>query len=196
MFRDIARYVRNCQNCLAYKAFQGKPAHAHNVTLPWQQVTTDLIGPLPRSQNGHFWLLVMQDRFTKWVELEPLHKATGDAVTKTLATCIVYRHGCLELIISDNGKQFRSRQFTAMLRFFRIKQRTTPVYTPQCNPVERTKSDRAQCKIGPQIQRAVLSRPRDHPRHSRLARQQGEVVPAYLRTGPEAKTEGGRFHPH
>jgi transposase InsO family protein len=134
MFRDIACYVQNCQNCLAYKAFQGKPAgqaYAHNVTLPWQQVTTDLIGPLPRSQNGHSWLLVMQDRFTKWVELEPLRKATGDAVTKTLATRVIYRHGCPELIISDNGKQFRSRPFTAMLQSFGIKQRTTPVYTPQ-----------------------------------------------------------------
>jgi len=44
MFREIARHVQECENCLAHKAYQGKPAgfaHAHNVTEPWQQVTTD-----------------------------------------------------------------------------------------------------------------------------------------------------------
>jgi len=141
MFRKIARYVRECKNCLAHKAYQGKPAgfaHAQNVTEPWQQVTTDLVGPLPRSTNGHTWLLVAQDRFTKWVELQPMRKATGEAVTRALAELIIFRHGCPDTVISDNGRQFRSRQFSELLATFGIQHRTTPSYTPQCNPVGRT----------------------------------------------------------
>jgi transposase InsO family protein len=141
MFRDVARFVRQCKNCLAHKPLQRKPAghaHAHNVTEPWRQVTTDLIGPLPRSVNGHTWLLVTQDRFTKWVKLTPLHRATGDTVTAALVKETIHRHGCPDLIISDNGKQFRSRSFTDMLKAHGITHRTTPIYTPQCNPVERT----------------------------------------------------------
>jgi len=72
-------------------------------------VTVDLVGPLPRS-NGHTWLLVMQDRFTKWVELSPLRRATALAVTQELTEQIIYRHECPRVIISDNGKQFTARQ--------------------------------------------------------------------------------------
>lgn len=64
MFRDIARYVWNCENCQAYKVEQTEPLgtmHATAVNRPWQQVTMDLVGPLPRSNRGYTWLLNMQD---------------------------------------------------------------------------------------------------------------------------------------
>lgn len=80
MFRNIARYVRSCENCLAHKPLQQRPAgnlHTRPVTTPWQQVSIDLVGPLPRSNRGHTWLLTMQDRFTKWLEVVPLRKATA-----------------------------------------------------------------------------------------------------------------------
>jgi len=72
---------------------------------PWEQVTVDLVGPLPRSTNEHTWLLVMQNRFTKWVELSPLRRATAPAVKQQkLTEQIIYRHGCPRVIISDIGK--------------------------------------------------------------------------------------------
>jgi len=141
MFSDVTRYVRACRNCLAHKSSQMRPAglmHASAVKAPWEQVTIDLVGPLPRSTNGHAWLLVMQDRFTKWVELSPLRRATAPAVTEKLTERIIYRHGCPRIIISDNGKQFTARQTQRMLHSFGIQQRTAPVHAPHCNPVERT----------------------------------------------------------
>ncbi|KMQ89885.1 reverse ribonuclease integrase [Lasius niger] len=53
MFREIAAYVRNCQNCQAHKIAQRPPAgalHATAVTRPWEQTTIDLVGPLPQSR--------------------------------------------------------------------------------------------------------------------------------------------------
>ena len=50
------------------------------VTQPWEMVSVELMGPKPRSDRGNTWLLVMQDRYTKWVELRALSKATGAAV--------------------------------------------------------------------------------------------------------------------
>jgi len=61
MFADIARYVRTCANCLAHKASQERPVgllHATPVKTPWEQVSIDLVGPLPRFSDGHSWLLV------------------------------------------------------------------------------------------------------------------------------------------
>ena len=69
MFREIAKYVRSYPRCLKHKVAQTRPAgtlHAIPVARSWQQVTLDLISPLPRSKQGHMWLLTMQDRFSKW----------------------------------------------------------------------------------------------------------------------------------
>lgn len=141
MFRDITRYVRNCTNCQTHKVDQRKPAglmHANPVQRPWEQVTVDLIGPLPRSRQGHIWLLTMQDRYTKWLETRPLRQATAAKVTRGIAECIIYRHGCPDTLISDNGTQLKSAQLAKLLESFQIQHRTAPVQAPHCNPVERT----------------------------------------------------------
>jgi len=141
MFRDIANYVRACGNCQAHKASQQRPAgtlHSTYIGRPWEQVTLDLIGPLPRSHQGHTWLFVLQDRFTKWVELVPLRRATANAVTKALTERIFLRHGRPDTVLSDNGTQLRSKQLEERLRAWNVRHVTTPAYSPQCNPVERT----------------------------------------------------------
>ncbi|KMQ83693.1 reverse ribonuclease integrase, partial [Lasius niger] len=141
MFREIAGYVRQCRRCLAYKPLQRRPAgrlHATNVTRPWEHVTLDLVGPLPRSRRGHTWLFVLQDRFSKWVELVPLRRATAGAVTDAITERVILRHGRPDIIISDNGTQLRSAPLAARLRAFNIQHRTAPIRAPHCNPVERT----------------------------------------------------------
>ncbi|XP_039303430.1 uncharacterized protein LOC120357332 [Solenopsis invicta] len=141
MFADIARYVRNCRSCLRHKHAQTRPAgllHTSHVDAPWTQVTMDLVGPLPRSTSGHTWLLVMQDRFTKWVELSPLRRATAATIAQHVADRIIYRHGCPRQVISDNGRPFIGRPMKALLQELGVEHRTTPAYAPHCNPVERT----------------------------------------------------------
>ena len=141
MFREIAGYVRNCDKCLAHKALQQRPAgrlHATEVTTPWAHVTVDLVGPLPRSKKGNTWLLVMQDRFTKWAELAPLRRATATTVTDRITEQVILRHGKPDILVSDNGTQFNSTTLTARLREAGIEHRNAPAYAPHCNPVERT----------------------------------------------------------
>ncbi|KAL6446826.1 hypothetical protein ACFW04_001334 [Cataglyphis niger] len=114
MFREIAAYVRTCPTCQAHKVAQEQPTgklHATDIQKPWEQVTTDLVGPLPRSRQGHTWLFVMQDRFSKWVELAPLRQATAKATTRTITERVILRHGRPESILSDNGTQFVSKEF-------------------------------------------------------------------------------------
>lgn len=95
------------------------------------------MGPFPRSKNGHTTLLVSQDRFSEWVEIEPLRKATTAAVICHLELRIVCRHGCSRTLTSDNGKQFSSHKLREFLEKNNIQHHPSPVYTPHCNPVER-----------------------------------------------------------
>ena len=79
----------------------------------------------------------MQDRFTKWVEIKPLRKASGRSITTAFIDLVVMRFGCLREVVSDNGRLFISHEFTDLLKEYGIIYRRTPAYTPQCNPVER-----------------------------------------------------------
>ncbi|XP_011883618.1 PREDICTED: uncharacterized protein LOC105570782 [Vollenhovia emeryi] len=87
--------------------------------------------------EGHAWILVAQDVFTKWVVAKPLRQATAVAITKNVKEHILLQHGCPRRIITDNGRQFESREFRGLLERAGIQHRRTPPYSPQCNPVER-----------------------------------------------------------
>lgn len=141
MFRDVAKHVRNCTSCQKFKVSQQKTAgkmHPHLMAdAPFQEVSTDVVGPLPRSKKGNSYIVVMQDRFTKWVECRPLRKATAKTIYSALYEQIILRYGCPKVVISDNGVQYDSRLFRNSLQELGITQRFTPPYSPQCNPVER-----------------------------------------------------------
>ena len=140
MFRDIATYVRRCASCQRYKSSQRTPAGKMQPSRndqPWETVSTDLVGPLPRSSKGNNYLLVFQDRFTKWVQCRPIRKATSKAVSQALYEEVITRFGCPRYIISDNGTQYTGQTFRQLLVDMGIT-RLTPPYTPQSNPVERT----------------------------------------------------------
>jgi len=140
MFRDINRYVKTCLNCQKYKSSQQKTAgqmYASDIPFPWHTVSTDLIGPFPRSTKGNNYLLVFQDRFTKWVECVPLRKAVTKHICQAFKERVLCRFGCPKKIITDNGPQYDSTEFRRMLQDFRIQKIEIAPYSPQNNPVER-----------------------------------------------------------
>ncbi|XP_024877303.1 uncharacterized protein K02A2.6-like [Temnothorax curvispinosus] len=80
----------------------------------------------------------MQDRFSKWLEMRLLRRATAPAVTTHIAEAIIFRHGCPDTILSDNGTQLRSSKLAKMLAAHNVRHVYAPVHAPHCNPVERT----------------------------------------------------------
>ncbi|KAH0819470.1 hypothetical protein GEV33_003321 [Tenebrio molitor] len=141
MFREAAQYVRKCPSCQRYKTPQQQPPGKMYPTpnrQPWETVSTDLVGPLPRSSRGNCYVVVMQDRFTKWVQCRAVRKATARAVTQALYEEVITRFGCPVTVISDNGTQYSGTTFHTLLQELGITHRLTPPYTPQANPVERT----------------------------------------------------------
>lgn len=138
--RDVKEYVRSCPTCQAYKVSQQKPAgkmYFRNPQGPWHSISADLVGPFPRSKSGHRFLVVFQDQFSKWIELEPIRSATAKAVSAQFNRVILLRYGAPEILITDNGTQFTSRLFQKLTDEWEIDFRHTAPYSPQSNPVER-----------------------------------------------------------
>lgn len=139
---DVNKYVRCCQTCAATKPEQKAPAghmgRRPTVSLPWQTISMDLVGPLPRTPRGYSHILVVTDYFSKYVKLFPLRTATAKAVTKHIEEDVFLVYGVPQYLVCDNGVQMRSGEFQRMCAKYDTKISYTPLYYPRADPTERT----------------------------------------------------------
>lgn len=137
---DVKQYVRECAKCQLHKVEQAKAygkMYFRKPVGPWYMVTADLIGPLPRSKRGNRFALVVQDTYTKWVELAAMKSATVKQVAERFNEHVLLRYGAPEVVITDNGTQFTSNGWKRLLKEWGIQHQLTAPYSPQANPVER-----------------------------------------------------------
>ena len=94
------------------------PQELHSMSSPWPFSTwgMDVIGVIhPAASNGHRFILVAIDYFTKWVEAAS-YKAVIAAVTeKFVRNNIVTRYRVPHAIISDNGSNFNAKRIEEYL---------------------------------------------------------------------------------
>ncbi|GFX68662.1 roquin-2 [Trichonephila clavipes] len=136
--------VKNCPDCIKYKASNQKPSGLLQTPVPAQRFETlaiDLFGPLPESKDGKRWILIIDDCTTKWVELFALPNATAKEWAIILIEEVLLRYGIPRRLISDNGTQFVSAVMQQICYLLNIHQSLIPVYHPQANPVERKNRD-------------------------------------------------------
>ena len=72
----------------------------------------DLVGPLPPSQ-GFTYLLTCVDRFTRWLEGIPITGITAELVAQAFLNGWIARFGIPFNIITDRGRQFKSKLWNA-----------------------------------------------------------------------------------
>jgi len=77
-------------------------------------------------------LLVVFEKFSKWLELAAVRKATTDIVIKVLREQLLKRYGAPKKLISDNV-HFTNNKFKAELQKWGIGYQLTTPYTPQEN---------------------------------------------------------------
>ena len=140
MYVDTVKFVHPCTPCEDLKVTQQKPVGLLGeriVEKLWTVVAADLMGPLPRSRSGFSFLLVIQDLFTKWVEIAPLRSATGPKIREKLDELVVTRWGTPRVFHSDNGTEFRNKAIAEYARDLKIHHSFSPPYRAEANPVER-----------------------------------------------------------
>jgi hypothetical protein len=73
---DVCRYVKRRPVCASVKSEPRSPAETMGsrpvISRPWQMISADLFGPLPRSTNGHEYVPVITDYFSKLPLLVPV----------------------------------------------------------------------------------------------------------------------------
>ncbi|KAJ3622401.1 hypothetical protein MTP99_002913 [Tenebrio molitor] len=142
MKSDIGRYIARCRVCSTVKPEQrfppGTMGMRHDIQRPWQMISCDLFGPLPRSGNGNEYVLVITDYFSKFPFFTPLRQATARKVIAEIEEKVFLVFGVPEYCIVDNGVQFgRSREFNEFLNNYGVRPYCNSLNTPQSNPSER-----------------------------------------------------------
>jgi transposase InsO family protein len=141
MRSDVASFVRRCRVCAATKPEQKPPVGtmgSHSpIAVPWEVISIDIVGPLPRSTRGYNYILVVMDCFSKFVLFFPLRSATAPRIVQHVEEDVILMFGAPRTIICDNGVQFRSRQFRELADKYGSMIKFTANYHPQANPTER-----------------------------------------------------------
>lgn len=139
-YREVAKFVRNCSTCQACKVEQLAPPGLMGqriVETPWTVIAADIMGPFPPSRSSFKYILVIQDVFTKMIEIKALRNATGRLISESFRELILNRWGAPRVLLTDNGTEFINNNLRSLAQEYGIHHSTTPPYHPQSNPVER-----------------------------------------------------------
>ncbi|XP_015057534.1 uncharacterized protein LOC107003763 [Solanum pennellii] len=99
----------------------------------------DVIGPIePAASNGHRFILVDIDYFTKWVESAYYKSVTKKVVVDFVHNNMICRFGVPESIITNNGANINSHLMRVICEQFKITHRNSTAYHPQMNGAVET----------------------------------------------------------
>ncbi|XP_060182913.1 uncharacterized protein LOC132612849 [Lycium barbarum] len=94
----------------------------------------DVIGPIePKASNGHRFILVAIDYFTKWVEAVTFKSVTKKEVVDFVHSNIICRFGIPKTIITDNAANLNSHLMKEVYEQFKIVHHNSTPYRPKAN---------------------------------------------------------------
>ncbi|KAK5802116.1 hypothetical protein PVK06_029698 [Gossypium arboreum] len=134
---DCINFARKCHKCQIYgDKIHVAPSPLHVMTSPWpfSMWGMDVIGPISsKASNGHRFIFMVIDYFTKWIEAASFTNVTKTAVCKFLKKEIICRYGLPEKIISDNATNLNNKMMKEVCEQFQIKHHNSSPYHPKMN---------------------------------------------------------------
>ncbi|CAB3260074.1 unnamed protein product, partial [Arctia plantaginis] len=140
--KTLKQILRSCDLCQKAKHTNKSTVGECKAVLTndvGEIVMVDWYGPLPVSRFGMQYILVVQDSFSKYVQLYPARRATTQAAIKS----VVKYYGLIQIktIVSDNGRQFTSKAWYETLQGMGIRVSHTTVRNPRPNSTERVNKE-------------------------------------------------------
>jgi transposase InsO family protein len=139
MESDCFNYARKCHKCQIYADKVHVPPTLLNVlSSPWpfSMWGIDMIGAIePKASNGHRFILVAIDYFTKWVEATSYANVTKQVVARFIKNQIICRYGVPSRIITDNGTNLNNKTMKELCETFKIEHHNSSPYRPKMNGV-------------------------------------------------------------
>jgi len=164
LHRDVKQFCASCDSCQRFGK-KGSKAILKPVFVekPFQMIAIDVIGPLPKSSNGHRFIITAIDYLTRWPEAQSSKKCDARQIQRFLRE-LMNRFGVPACVLSDNGPCFVCRTTKEFAREVGIKWRHSPPYMPRCNGLD----ERLNGEILARIKRFCLANSNRHQWHAQL----------------------------
>ena len=126
---DIEKLANSCESCQAVKSSPAvAPLHPWAwPDAPWKRIHVDFAGPF----LGKMFFIVV-DAHSKWPEVISMSSTTAQSTIEVLRS-LFSRYGLPEQLVSDNGAQFTSEEFTQFMKVNGIKHIRSAPYHPATN---------------------------------------------------------------
>ena len=102
------------------------------ITWPFMVWGLDLVGPLKKVPRGYTHLLVTIDKFTNWIEAQPISAIKSEQAMLFFLN-IIHHFGVPNSIIMDNGTQFTRNKFLGFYDEYHIQVDWAAVAHPRTN---------------------------------------------------------------
>ncbi len=140
--KHIAAHAQCCPGCQFIKSGSARAFKNTNkmqlfmASKPFEQISVDIVGPLPCSHSMNRYIVTIIDKFSKYCMLIPVKDVTSLTVCQAIDKWTT-TFGPPQSILSDNGPQFISAIYKDYcdnhLEPNGIKRKYTSTYYPQCN---------------------------------------------------------------
>jgi len=118
MVTDIHSTITKCTTCAQSRLALRRhttPLTQFPATAPLSELSVDIFGPILASKKGNRFILVITDRFAKLTKCVVLRRITAMSVTSSIINAWVSAYGPPDRILSDQGPQFMSNFFIAVM---------------------------------------------------------------------------------
>ncbi|XP_072904472.1 uncharacterized protein [Hemitrygon akajei] len=125
--------LSQCEVCAQNNVWKGITTPIGHIPVPegpFKHLVIDYVDMI-KTVRGKRYMLVVIDRFSRWVEVVPSRDQGTKTVVKFLTNEVIPRLGIPTEVSSDNGSAFIQKVVKLVLQALRIKQRFGCVYHPQ-----------------------------------------------------------------
>ena len=120
---DVQRWCAKCKVCQSVNSHlnpKRAPLTQKPVYRRMDRIALDIMGPLPTSEQGCSYILVICDYVSKFTEAYALPDMTAQTVADKLTYEWICRYGCPVVIHSDQGANFQSDLFKELCKLWDI----------------------------------------------------------------------------
>ena len=136
MAESVRKYCKACDVCTAHNLSRNAnkaPLGQYIVGEPMERVMMDILGPMPVTNIGNKYILVISDWFTKWTESIAIPDIESKTVAKAIVDNFVCRFGAPLQIYSDQGRCFESKLMEDLCDLLSIEKTHSSSMRPQAN---------------------------------------------------------------
>ena len=140
MSDDVKEWLEQCNVCIKRISPLGRHHPLGNIPTGhhWDRIAMDILDVCDPTLDGHRYILVIADYFSKWMEAFPIKNKCADTVAGVLVEKIILRFGMPLVIHSDQGREFENGLMKSLCTLLGCnKTRTAPFHPESDGMIER-----------------------------------------------------------